>query len=101
MKTKSLFISLVSIALLTSNTMAQEESKWSNTPIEVKSIEASKAIVMKADVPMSSISEKMGEIYKTVFTYIQENSIIPAGPAFAVYYSFEPEGNIVIRTGGS
>ena len=101
MKTKSLLIGLLCFIVGLCG-IAQEqaqEQKWSNTPIQVKNIDAQKALIMKADIPMSEISEKMGEIYQTVFTYIQQNNIVPAGPAFAVYYSYEPEGNIVFEAG--
>lgn len=98
MKPKSLLLSFFMLILSISSSIAQEP-KWSNTPVEIKSIDAQKALVMKADGPMSAIGEKMGEIYNTVFTYIQENNIQPAGPAFAVYHSFDPEGNIVFEAG--
>ena len=102
MKLKSFYVLM--IALLLSGSMSVTFAQGSSTgckhtPIEVKDIDAQNALVMKADVPMSTISEKMGEIYKTLFTYVGENGIQPAGPAFAVYYSWEPEGNIVFEAG--
>ncbi|MBN1951901.1 MAG: GyrI-like domain-containing protein [Bacteroidales bacterium] len=94
MKTKSFVI-----ALLLAATFLPRLSAQTCTPIEVKQVDAQKALVMKADIPMTEISTKIGEMYKAVFTYIMENNIQPAGPSFAVYYSWEPEGNIVFEAG--
>lgn len=100
MKTKSLIIYLFSLTILIMNVQAQEEEKtWSNTPFEVKTIEAQKALVIKADVAMSEIGPKMGDIYKRVFTYLAEKQIQAAGPAVAVYLSWDPEGNTVFEAG--
>ena len=100
MKVQTVLLSLVMILVSVARINAQdEEKKWSNTPFEIKTIEAQKALVMKADVPMSDISAKMGEIYQSTFSYVMQNNIQPAGPAIAVYYSWDPEGNIVFEAG--
>jgi effector-binding domain-containing protein len=41
----------------------------------------------------------MGELYQQLFSYMGSAQIQPAGPPFAVYYSYEPEGNTVFETG--
>jgi len=74
-------------------------STCKQTDIEVKEIDAQKALVIKADVPTSAIGEKMGELYGKLFAYIGEKGIQPAGPVFAIYYSYEPEGNVVFKAG--
>ena len=107
MKTRQVFV-VVCILLVSSMQLirAQDEpatdaatSTCAKTGIEVKVIDAQNALVINADVPMSAIGEKMGELYKKLFTYIGEMNIQPAGPAFAVYYSWEPEGNVVFEAG--
>lgn len=75
------------------------EKKCSHTPIQVKEVDGQKTLVMKADVPMSAISEKMGEMYGALFTYMQTQKITPAGPAFAIYYSWDPNGNTIFEAG--
>jgi len=70
-----------------------------HTPIEVKEMAAMKAVVVKADIPMSEIGAKMGEIYGKIFSYIGEKGLTPTGGAFAVYYSWSENGNIVFEAG--
>ena len=41
----------------------------------------------------------MGELYYKLFMYSDAHNIKPAGPAFAVYYSYDPEGNVVFEAG--
>ncbi len=71
----------------------------SEAEFEIKNVEAQKSLVIKADIPTSEIGPKMGEIYSQLFEYLEANNITPVGPAFAVYYSFEPEGNTVFEAG--
>ncbi len=105
MKTKSSkrigLISLFAIALLLTAFYVSPTQKNENSApkIEIQQVDAQKAIVIKADIPMSEISTKMGEIYQQLFTYLDKKSIAPAGPPFAVYYSYEPEGNVVFEGG--
>lgn len=70
-------IILMNAAVL--KTISQENGK-----IEVKQIKAVQAIVIKADVPTSEISQKMGELYAKLFGYLGQNQLQPAGPPFAV-----------------
>ena len=102
MKLKSIYVLMIAILLSSSIsvTFAQDSSTGcKHTPIEIKDIDAQNALVMKADIPMSAIGEKMGEMYGKLFTYIGEKGLQPAGPPFAVYYSWDPEGNIVFEAG--
>lgn len=85
-----LFLGLLSIGLV-----AQE----SGFNIEVKKMDGYKALVLKADIPTSQIGEKMGEMYGKLFSYIQDQNIETAGPTFAVYYSFDPNGNTSFEVG--
>lgn len=105
MKTKSIILNWLFAAILLFSIpqysiFGQEENvKWSNTPIEIKDIEAVKGLVIKADIPVSEIGPKMGEIFGQLFAYLQSNNIEAAGPPFSVYYSFDPEGNTVFEAG--
>jgi len=102
MKTRPLnFVVLFLILLIYLKPVYTQDntSTCQHTPIEVKEIDAQKSLVIKADVPMSAIGEKMGELYGKLFAFIGEKGIQPAGPAFAIYYSWEPEGNVVFEAG--
>lgn len=104
MKTRFLFFNvtvfLLSAGISFKTVVAQEQVKCSGEPkIEIKHIEAQKALVVKADVPTSEIGPKMGELYGLLFGYLGQNQLQPAGPAFAVYYSFDPQGNTVFEAG--
>lgn len=67
--------------------------------IEQKEVAAIKALVIKADIPMSEIGKKMGELFGQLFTYVGSNNIQIAGAPFAVYYSYDPKGNTVFEVG--
>jgi effector-binding domain-containing protein len=101
MKTK--LIALLVVCLLFTNSLlviAQDTlKKCDHTEFLVKEIDAQKAIVMKADVPMAAIGQKMGEIYGALYAHMQSKGIAPAGAPFAVYYSFDPNGNTVFEAG--
>ncbi len=101
MKTKPFYLFVLGLLLIGyGGIYAQDQpEKCNHTPIEVKNIDAQKALVIKADVPMSAIGEKMGELYGKLFAYAGEKGIEPAGPVFAIYFSWEPEGNVVFEAG--
>ncbi len=105
MKNKSLFISsgiffLVCLLLSFSfQVFSQESDNITDLKIEVKKIESVKALVIKTSVPMNEIGPKMGEMYGKLFDFLEKNDIKPAGPPFAVYYEFNPEGNTTFETG--
>ena len=94
-----LALSLMCIAYFKPALAQEEKIKCNHTPMEVKEIDAQKTLVIKANVPMNTIGKKMGELYGQLFQYIGEKGIQPAGPAFAVYYSWDPNGNVVFETG--
>jgi effector-binding domain-containing protein len=88
------------IPVINVNVKAQDDKKdCSSTKIEVKNVEGQKALIMKADIPTSEIGQKIGQMYKSLFEHMSANNIEPAGPPFAVYYEFDPEGNTVFETG--
>ena len=102
MKTKPFLFMAACLMLFTciSISYAQDTVKTCNhTPMEIKEIDATKALIIRMDVPMSAIGDKMGECYGKLFQYIGANNIAPAGPVFAVYYSWEPEGNVIFEAG--
>jgi len=76
---------------------AQEQE--CKSAIEVKNVDAQKAIVIKYDVPSKEVGPSMGKAFEKLYTYIMSNSIAPAGPPFSVYYSFDPNGNTVFEVG--
>lgn len=105
MKTKSiilnwLFAGIVLLCISQGSITGQEKSvNWSHTPFAIKDIDAVKGLVVKADIPVSEIGTKMGEMFGQLFAYLQSNNIEAAGPPFSVYYSFDPEGNTVFEAG--
>jgi effector-binding domain-containing protein len=101
MKTKLSTLIIISLIVSSFTVLCAQdtEKKYSHTDILVKEIDAQKALVMKADIPSSAIGEKMGEMYSTLFPYLQTKGIAPAGATFAVYYSYDPNGNTVFEAG--
>ncbi len=104
MKTKPLLMKFFIVLLLTgiySRAVLAQESEECKTKakIEVKDMKAQKALVIKADMPTAEIGQKMGEMYEYLFNYTVQNQITPVGPPFAVYLSFDPEGNTVFEAG--
>jgi effector-binding domain-containing protein len=67
--------------------------------VVIKQIDSQKALVLKADIPIAQISQKMGEMYGRLFDYLGEKNIQPTGAPFAVYYAFDPKGNVVFEAG--
>ncbi len=106
MKSKLLIINLSSLAVAlflvvnTSPVNSQDTGKKScDSKIEIKNIEAQKALIIKADVPTSSIGEKMSEMYGKLFGYLGQKQKQPTGPSFAAYSKFDPQGNTVFEAG--
>ncbi|MBN2213343.1 MAG: GyrI-like domain-containing protein [Bacteroidales bacterium] len=104
MKTRPFLLRCLIIVILSGffyRTATGQETKEckSKAKIEVKDMEAMKALVIKADIATSEVGPKMGEIYEFLFNYMMQNQISPVGPPFAVYLSFEPEGNTVFEAG--
>jgi effector-binding domain-containing protein len=67
--------------------------------IEIKQIDAQRAVVIKVTVASSELMNKMGELYGKLFSYLGTNNITPAGPPFAVYYEYNPQGNVTFEAG--
>ncbi|MBN2348809.1 MAG: GyrI-like domain-containing protein [Bacteroidales bacterium] len=72
---------------------------YSQSKIEVKSVQPMSALVIKAEVPTAEIGPKMGELYGMLFNYLTELEMQPSGPPFSVYYEFDPQGNTVFEAG--
>ena len=80
--------------------IAQDKECTASDPvIEVKQVEAQKTIVVRFDVPTKEIGPAMGEAYGKLFGFLGANGGVPAGPPFAVYYSYNPAGNTVFEAG--
>ncbi|HEY4784513.1 MAG TPA: GyrI-like domain-containing protein [Bacteroidales bacterium] len=75
------------------------QSSPTTPKIEVKEVNAQKALTIKVSVPTNTIGQKMGELYGKLFGHLGENSLQPAGAPFAVYYSFDPNGNTEFEVG--
>lgn len=105
MKTKSFknfeMLGLLFLALSFSafNFLEEPDKEKCDSKIEIKDVEPQKGLVIKVDIPTGEIGSKMGELYGQLFAFIGSNNITLAGPPFAVYYSYEPEGNTVFEAG--
>ena len=73
--------------------------KCSEVNIEIKEIEATKALTIKATTPSGEISAKLGELYPKLNSCIVENEIKMTGPPFARYHSWDPEGDTELEAG--
>ncbi|MBN2764007.1 MAG: GyrI-like domain-containing protein [Bacteroidales bacterium] len=71
----------------------------SKSVIEVIQVDAQKAVVLKSEVPSNAVGPAMGKAYEALYGYVMSNNITPAGPPFAVYYSYDPNGNTVFEAG--
>lgn len=67
--------------------------------IEVKNIDASKALITKMDVETSQVGPSMGEAYGKLFAFLGQKNVQPTGAPFAVYLKFDPQGNTVYEAG--
>jgi effector-binding domain-containing protein len=97
---KTLSVYLLALICFGVQGIAQETKvKSDSLKIEVKQVEAQKAIVIKVTVATREIGQKMGEVYGKLFSYSGANNITPAGPPFSVYYEFDPNGNTTFEAG--
>jgi len=97
---KWILTGIIATFLLPASTTAQADKKsWSLTPFEIKDIDAVKGIIIAANVPVNELSAKMGEMYGQLFAFMQANNLEESGAPFAVYYSYDPEGNSEFETG--
>lgn len=104
MKTKpfkivGLFLTFLVLICMSISIKAQDKSDCESSKFEIKEVEAVKALVIKSDVPMKEVGDAMGKSYGQLFSYIEANNIQPAGPPFAVYLKWDPEGNVVFESG--
>ena len=104
MKTKSVKISHLTIILqlligLCVSVQAQESNESETSKFDIKEVDAVKALVIKSEVPMAEIGPTMGKVYEQLFSYLGASNMQPAGPPFAVYLSWDPEGNVVFESG--
>jgi len=94
------FFGLFFMVLYPFSLLAQEKDCTATDPaIEVKQVDAQKAFVVRFDVPSNEIGSAMGTAYGKLYGFLGANSIAPAGPPFAVYFSFDPAGNTVFEAG--
>ncbi|MBN1416056.1 MAG: GyrI-like domain-containing protein [Bacteroidales bacterium] len=84
------------IVLSGSGSVFAQENK---TVYEVKQVEALKTVVTKSDIPVNAIGPAMGKAFEKLFGFLASNNLSLAGPPFAVYYSYDPNGNVVFETG--
>jgi effector-binding domain-containing protein len=77
----------------------KEECTASGPVIEVKQVDAQNALVVRFDVSSKEIGPAMGRAYEKLFSFLGTNSMAPAGPPFAIYYSYNPAGNTVFEAG--
>lgn len=96
MKTMSI-IKVYVIFFLMSILMVNKGFAQDSANIEIKDIDAQKALIIKAEVETSQIGPKMGELYGKLFEYTGKNNIQMTGAPFAVYYSFDPTGKTVFE----
>jgi effector-binding domain-containing protein len=93
----SLFFMLLSPLALFAQDL--EECTASGPVIEVKQVDAQNTIVVRFDVSSKEIGPAMGKAFEKLFSFLGTNSMAPAGPPFAVYYSYNPAGNTVFEVG--
>ena len=72
---------------------------FGQSKVEVKQVDGQKAAIIKVTTTFAAVSQKMGEVYGKLFSYLGTNNIQPAGPPFAIYYEFNPQGNVVFEAG--
>ena len=89
-------IIMLFLLIVAGNYLSAQEN---NYKIEVKQMDGIKALVIKADIPTAEIADNMGPLFGKLMNYMQEKEVAPGGPPFAVYYSFDPEGNTVFEIG--
>lgn len=98
MKTKLIFLivlTFISVSITTVNAQSKDK-QTGKSEIEVKSIEAQKTLVIKAETTMEEIGPKMGELYGKLFGYLEAKGIQPISPPFAVYYKWDLEKGITV-----
>jgi effector-binding domain-containing protein len=98
MKIKSLtqFVGVTTLLIwITSN---QANSQDFPT-IEVMNISAQSSLVVKAEVLSTEVGQKIGSMFGQLFAFTAANNINMTGAPFAVYYSYDPNGNTSFEAG--
>ncbi|MCD4664404.1 MAG: GyrI-like domain-containing protein [Bacteroidales bacterium] len=67
--------------------------------IKVENITSFPALTKKKTVSMEEIGPAMGEIFGGLMEYMQKNSIEITGPPFAIWHSWDPEGENEMECG--
>jgi effector-binding domain-containing protein len=91
--------SLIVILMTVITGAAAFHSNAQNFTIEVKNVNAQKALVLTAETKSSEIGQSMGEAYGKLFGFLGQQQIEPAGPPFAVYHAYDPQGNTKYEAG--
>ena len=111
MKKFNMFASILALFLIQSmvfgsdfqkpgmNSKDDTTKKCSKIDIEVKEIEAAKALTIRATTSSGEISAKLGELYQALMDCINKYEIQMVGPPFAKYYSWDPEGDTDLEAG--
>jgi effector-binding domain-containing protein len=73
--------------------------KSSQIKIEVKELEASKVLAIKATVKSNEVGAKMGELYPRLMKCLNESGIEMTGPPYSKYYTWDPEGETEMEVG--
>ena len=67
--------------------------------IIVKEVKAVKALTINATAPSMEVGAKLGELYPKLMNYIKEKEIQMAGPPFAIYHKWDPQGDTELAAG--
>ncbi len=81
------------------NSKDDTTKKCTEVNIEIKVIEATKALIIRVTTPTNEISAKMGELYPKLMSCILDNEIEMTGPPFTRYHSWDPEGDTEFEAG--
>lgn len=73
--------------------------KCPDVKVEVKDIEASKVLAIKATVPSAEVGQKIGELLPKLAQYAGGKGIQMAGPPYSKYYSWDPQGDTEMEVG--
>jgi len=56
---------------------------------ELREAQPRPTLAMRFRTPISGLSGRLGEIYGTLFHYMQEQGAVPAGPPYVAYYNMD------------
>jgi effector-binding domain-containing protein len=81
------------------NSSDDTTKKCAKVNIEVKEIEAVKALTIRTTTPSGDVSATLGELYPKLMSCIIDNEVEMTGPPFAKYHSWDPEGDTELEAG--